>query len=581
MNFPHPARFAVLLNGPWGIGKTYLIRNFTTQATKNGKKCVYVSLFGLSTVQEFDEVLMGALRPILNNKVVQFGGRFATIGAKFARLENPIKASDVIEWSKSDLIIFDDLERCPAPLNTILGYINALVEHEDRKVVIVANEKEIIDKEAYKNRREKLIGKSFEVQSSFDDAFADFIKTIENKKLQKLFLERKDQISDLYTQSELNNLRILQQSMWDFERVYSVFSDHHTDRAGAMAAVLRMFLSLSFEYKAGRIDANDLNERPNSMQLLIASMNPDKVGGKGKIEVAIERYKGEGLTDGILTNQTLSDILARGIVDKDRIQQDLNRSSYFVGPGQEPVWRTVWHRYERSDDDVVTAFMKMEQNFTERQFTITGEILHVFGLRLSFAGTPLLPKNTTDISSECKKYIDDIYADKKIEPRESKYVSDIDFMAYDGLGFAEYETGDFKELAAYLREKQEAANLDLRPAQAEELLTEMKKDAGLFYRRLNLTNSEDNKYYDIPILSYIAPDRFAEVFFQSDVRAQRGILLAIKERHKDSGFATALLTEKPWIAAVKDRIHAECATLNAWGALRIKKELEFTLDTIS
>ena len=44
---------------------------------------------------------------------------------------------------RESILIFDDLERCDCPANEILGYINSFVEHENMKVIIVANQKEI------------------------------------------------------------------------------------------------------------------------------------------------------------------------------------------------------------------------------------------------------------------------------------------------------------------------------------------------------------------------------------------------------------------------------------------------------
>ena len=50
-----------------------------------------------------------------------------------------ISKIDINNW----IICFDDLERCYLSINEILGYINRLVEHNNCKVVILANEKEI------------------------------------------------------------------------------------------------------------------------------------------------------------------------------------------------------------------------------------------------------------------------------------------------------------------------------------------------------------------------------------------------------------------------------------------------------
>jgi hypothetical protein len=76
---------------------------------------------------------------------------------------------------RNQLIIFDDLERCSISIPDTLGYINQFVEHKDCKVIILANEDELlkfgaktindVDPEkvpevrAYRNIKEKLIGK--------------------------------------------------------------------------------------------------------------------------------------------------------------------------------------------------------------------------------------------------------------------------------------------------------------------------------------------------------------------------------------------------------------------------------------
>ena len=42
---------SILIDGPWGCGKTYEVQEYIK---KNKKKCVYVSLFGLETIDEIN-----------------------------------------------------------------------------------------------------------------------------------------------------------------------------------------------------------------------------------------------------------------------------------------------------------------------------------------------------------------------------------------------------------------------------------------------------------------------------------------------------------------------------------------------
>jgi hypothetical protein len=76
------------------------------------------------------------------------------------------------------VIVFDDVERCAIPICHLLGYINKFVEHGGFKVILVANENEILEREkadesnlnAYRRIKEKLIGKTFEIVPEIESA---------------------------------------------------------------------------------------------------------------------------------------------------------------------------------------------------------------------------------------------------------------------------------------------------------------------------------------------------------------------------------------------------------------------------
>src|SRR5690606_21770687 len=126
-----------------------------------------------------------------------------------------------------DLYIFDDLERCEMPINAVMGYINGFVEHDDRKVIIIANEDEIKGASGYRRIREKLIGKTFYTQSVFDEALGSFVAKVQNEQARNAVQTNLSVISDIYHQAEINNLRILQQTIWDFERVHACLEERH------------------------------------------------------------------------------------------------------------------------------------------------------------------------------------------------------------------------------------------------------------------------------------------------------------------------------------------------------------------
>jgi hypothetical protein len=114
-----------MISGPWGIGKTFLVRDFWQHAGKEAKeKHVYVSLYGLSTFDEIDSALFTAMHPILGSKAAKSAARVGKTVLKNFRYEADIDIRDVINKFQAELYVFDDLERCAVPIDRTLGYIN-------------------------------------------------------------------------------------------------------------------------------------------------------------------------------------------------------------------------------------------------------------------------------------------------------------------------------------------------------------------------------------------------------------------------------------------------------------------------
>jgi len=67
--------FGVMINGPWGVGKTFLIKSFIS-SLKNKKSItpIYISLYGKSTASQIDEDIFQQLHPILGSKGVKLLG---------------------------------------------------------------------------------------------------------------------------------------------------------------------------------------------------------------------------------------------------------------------------------------------------------------------------------------------------------------------------------------------------------------------------------------------------------------------------------------------------------------------------
>lgn len=151
---------AIMLTGDWGIGKSYYIQHSLKpflEKDENGKhSCVIVSLYGLKDIAEISKgIYLGTRLKFLNTvsesaATAKFAGRTIVKGlAGFFGVDLSQDEESLIKLYESvdltgKLIVLEDLERSGIDILEVLGYVNNLVEQDGVKVLLVANEEEII-----------------------------------------------------------------------------------------------------------------------------------------------------------------------------------------------------------------------------------------------------------------------------------------------------------------------------------------------------------------------------------------------------------------------------------------------------
>src|SRR5262249_48781021 len=125
----------------------------------------------------------------------------------------------------------------------------------------LANEEDIIKRkdERYGEIKEKLIGQTLVLRSPAASALPAFFNLITDKKTRAFLETKKDEILLLHEQSGRHNLRILKQSLWDFERLSKCFSKKHWANPEAVEIVLQVVLALSFEARAGSLQRDEFS----------------------------------------------------------------------------------------------------------------------------------------------------------------------------------------------------------------------------------------------------------------------------------------------------------------------------------
>ena len=149
---------AIMITAPWGTGKSYYLQNELIPFidADDQKKCIVVSLYGLKELQEISKSIYLEVRAKAIAKKSEKLSAGKIIGktiikgvASFFGVDLDISQEDLNKLYESidlsgKLIILEDLERSQIDIIEILGYVNNLVEQDGVKVLLVANEKEIL-----------------------------------------------------------------------------------------------------------------------------------------------------------------------------------------------------------------------------------------------------------------------------------------------------------------------------------------------------------------------------------------------------------------------------------------------------
>lgn len=212
----------VLIKGEWGIGKTYFLR----KKYLCNKKHIYISLFGLDSIEEIKIEIYSKLNKVLNfikNGINRMKG--SSINLPFTSISIPYLENDIEKAIEKKckkerfIIVIDDLERKSSniKMEAILGIIESISNIKNSLIIVVANENKITEKEKsiYLNFSEKVIQKIYNVDcysyTASDKILKNSIDAIDiDKELKKIISSATIKI---FNSDYVNNLRTLEKGL--------------------------------------------------------------------------------------------------------------------------------------------------------------------------------------------------------------------------------------------------------------------------------------------------------------------------------------------------------------------------------
>lgn len=605
--------YAVLLTGKWGIGKTFFITRYMekispkqqdesdTKNKKSGKmstitkrvskifskqkdksekipKIIKISLNGVQTKDEIDDMIIKEFHPSMKKKIPKLTGKILSSFLKWKGVDfDNLKTDDLFNiYHPESVYIFDDLERCYMPMEASLGYINSFVENNNCKVIIIGNEEEIVlhadkqEKSPYKSIKEKVIGKTLRMMPETENALTYFLEQIQNKDGREFLKSHRDLIIQIYQTSKLDNLRIFQQSLNDFERLYAYLEDRHKKHEIFMKDLVMLFFVLSFEIKAGHLSCRDL-EKWKDFEIL-KFLNNSYVTDDKKKEIEQNDYLGKYgehfgnviKYNNIFSYDMLTYILEDGFFPEDDIKQELDDlPAYF--PSKEP-WRNLWHWINQKSEELDSMLEQFEQDFKERKYSDIGVILHVFGLRLYFSENGLLTQGTAEIGKECRQYVDEIVSSLS---EESFDFETSRLTGMYGLGFYKSDSEEWLELKDYLKDKfLDKINDRFKKSLRDQLLykQELTEDQ---INKLNNTNFQNISILELCGVSFIC-NYLKDVSYDNGL----GLLYIITNRFYREGTDTK---SREWecLQSIRENLDTIQKRASRWDKLKIQNYIQY------
>lgn len=566
--------YAILLKAPWGAGKTHFIKKFIISISSENKP-LYVSLNGISTIKELNKAIAYARFPSLQTKVSKTGKQVKNLISSINILGNSIDLNkfDVTELILFDLpntLIFDDIERCTLKPIVLFGAINKFVEHEDKRVIFLANEEQLIKAEnaidEYNLIKEKLIGQTLTILPDFDAALTSFINE-NNGAVKKFYLKEKEIIKIIFKQASYNNLRSLKQTLWNFNRLYKVIEKKFLKNETAMRELLSTFIALSLEIKSANVTKQMLNMRYHST----TTDNDDHK----QFQKINNKYDDLSITNArngsVIPVQIAENVLINGIVDKVEVNKALSQSQAFRIPDKEQEWQTIWWAFFRNEENILSAKKEMEQKFIAHQYTDPGELLHVFTNMFTLKEMGLLKESPKQIISDCKRYIRELSKANKLRQYTPVAGFSDDFngntaygytrRSYMGLMYPENEQHnsykEFEELFQYLRKAQHKIHDKNTKNLAPKLLEAMIKAPHTFNAKISAKTNEYGEYAWHPILHLINEKDFSKELIKLPHEQRHEVLKQLSDRYKRTNRELEFKEEKIWINKLYDEIREQ------------------------
>lgn len=546
-------RYAILIDAPWGSGKTHFIEDVCKVNTDPAVR--YATLNGVADAAGFRRAL---LKGELGSGVFENGARLGDTFGKLAKVGNiGTLARDIVEErlmeALPETLIFDDLERTTMTPELVFGLINDFVEHEGKRVILLVNSEKHEWKDTFLEKKEKLIGRTLRIEADMDAALPDFITLMEEGRGKQYLKDHPDLIREVFEQAGHNNLRLLRNALRECALVLDRIEDAFFEAQEPMARFTRTYLALAMALGKGEIAEEDLGRRAD----LIVFMLPDEDAEEPDVfKEIMNRHKGADImagSGGTLSVALGQDLLGRGFVDEAQLNLELRATGAFRKQEANPLWFRMFKWREQPTEQLKDDINAARSYLFEKYDVISGPYLHIADNLMQIHVAAGQEDLATDISEKCVARIHAL-GEKDCIPK-ARFGMEFGWSEERGrfsfAGYASKPSPHFMPLIVAMREQQLSRYERELQEEAEDLTLKIEEDfehAGWKFVR----NMAGPSFYDSPVLHLCDPKRIATVVFDAISAGNQDeigrFVVRLSERH---GRSNTWDVERKWAMSLR------------------------------
>lgn len=334
--------YAIMIDGPWGIGKTHFIKELLDENKK--LKSIHVSLYGAASTSQIDDSIFAALvgcadvsdseikkaGDFLGKMFSAFGDKTegSAVGAIASISGEALKKRALKNLTSNTVLIFDDFERSKLSQSEALSKINEFVEHQKLKAIILCDERAVED-EKYHQAKEKVILHTNGFERTPEEIASICFGAKGCSKADEIAVYKSEFIR-IVEQFNLTNIRTLKHGLECFLEIFSeiIKKDPKYQSSPLLSDILFSTIVLSVGYRDYSVPLDELKttvSNRNSMAVAYHMKEPKKESSEQTNKKNWERFY-----ENILAKSSRSiefhsvfELVCRGHLNKSEIAKDI------------------------------------------------------------------------------------------------------------------------------------------------------------------------------------------------------------------------------------------------------------------